>query len=387
MLQLSGRIEQARQTTAEDPRARALLNEAEERLLAGQCNDAYWHGVFGGLYAPHLRSALLRNLIRAESLLDKLADPKADRARFRVTREDFDADGRDEMLVEHSCYSMCAHPADGGTVSSLRFKPCDVELINSLMRRPEAYHDALRQAARSGQTAHEGPASIHEIMKSKGSHLEAMLRYDRYERRGFRSYIFPIHRQWQNFQSLELGEVEELASGAWEALTGSREPWILELRRRVNLGDHGLEWPIEARKSLSVQTANHNWQLECRSSIAAEAACPEPVALGLELVFNLLAPNAPDRYFAAHGVRRPLAFSGEIESDKLEIVDEWQRVRITLTGQPHCRWWLAPIETVSQSESGFESVYQGSAILAVWRIDPAPWREFTSSLRVDIARI
>jgi len=30
-------------------------------------------------------------------------------------------------------------------------------------------------------------------------------------------------------------------------------------------------------------------------------------------------------------------------------------------------FWVAPIETVSESEDGFERVYQGSQILAVWR--------------------
>jgi hypothetical protein len=31
-------------------------------------------------------------------------------------------------------------------------------------------------------------------------------------------------------------------------------------------------------------------------------------------------------------------------------------------------FWIAPIETVSESEEGFERVYQGSQILARWRI-------------------
>jgi len=48
-------------------------------------------------------------------------------------------------------------------------------------------------------------------------------------------------------------------------------------------------------------------------------------------------------------------------------VDEWQDIKIALRADPEPAWWIAPIETVSQSESGFERVYQGSAILAVWK--------------------
>ena len=92
----------------------------------------------------------------------------------------------------------------------------------------------------------------------------------------------------------------------------------------------------------------------------------------LSAVFNLLAPDAPGRYFlaSAEGSRpEPLKFRGELTGRSLVMVDEWQGVKITMTADPEPRWWIAPIETVSQSEGGFERTYQGSAILAVWRPD------------------
>ncbi len=387
MLRVSERIAAARAASGDDARARTRLDEAEQRLHAAQCNDAYWHGVFGGLYAPHLRGALWRHLIQAESLLDKLTGPKAGGEQVRITRQDFDADGRVEILAEHPRYAMSVHPAEGGTVSSLHFKPADVELINSLRRRPEAYHEALRRAAASGGAATAGPASIHEIIRSKGPHLEKLLQYDRYERRCFRTYLFSAPRTWKDFQALELGEIPELASGGWESLAGVQEPGVASLRRAAMLHLNGRATALEARKTLSCQATESVWRVECRSSIIVPASCPAPLVLGIELVINLLAPNAPDRYFSAHGTRWPLAFQGEIESETLEMVDEWQKVRLTMKGQPPCRWWVTPIETVSQSESGFESVYQGSAILGVWSIAPAPWKDFTSTLQIDVATL
>ena len=107
--------------------------------------------------------------------------------------------------------------------------------------------------------------------------------------------------------------------------------------------------------------------------------------MGLELVLNLLAPDAHDRYFLAKDVHRPLEFRGEIASDKLTVVDEWQRVKITLETKPHATWWIVPIETISQSELGFERVYQGSAILAVWKIDPPSWRNVNCVLQMEIS--
>ena len=48
------------------------LFEARDLLLRAQCNDVYWHGIFGGIYAPHLRTDPWRNLIRAEAIADRL---------------------------------------------------------------------------------------------------------------------------------------------------------------------------------------------------------------------------------------------------------------------------------------------------------------------------
>ncbi|HMH80133.1 MAG TPA: alpha-amylase/4-alpha-glucanotransferase domain-containing protein, partial [Candidatus Acidoferrum sp.] len=63
---------------------------ARDQLLRAQCNDAYWHGVFGGLYAPHLRTELWRNLIRAELAADKLI-PGGQIGRVEML--DYDTDG------------------------------------------------------------------------------------------------------------------------------------------------------------------------------------------------------------------------------------------------------------------------------------------------------
>jgi len=68
-------------------------------------------------------------------------------------------------------------------------------------------------------------------------------------------------------------------------------------------------------------------------------------------------------------------------------VDEWQRVRISLDTDPPARWWIVPVETISQSETGFERVYQGSAILAVWRIEPPSWRDISCALRVEVTSL
>ncbi len=87
---------------------------------------------------------------------------------------------------------------------------------------------------------------------------------------------------------------------------------------------------------------------------------------GLEMVLNLMAPASPDRYFAFGVERRPLGWQGVVPGPELTLVDEWQKVTAKLVAPGAAEFWIAPIETVSESEDGFERVYQGSQILAVW---------------------
>lgn len=386
MLALSERLEAARLANPQGREATRLLNEAENHLLAGQCNDPYWHGIFGGLYAPHLRSAVIRHLVQAEVSLDRLESWRKNPS-IRVETEDFDVDGREEVLVRHPTFGMVLRPADGGTVSSLRFKPVGTDLVNSLARRPEAYHDLLRQKVTTHDAPKEGPASIHDRVLSKEENLEALLRYDHYLRHAFRTYVFSAAKTWKDFESLRLEENRDLAGGDWFLAAAKAKSGTFELRRETVCSCHGNELPLRATKTLKTHAAGKSWKIECKTSLAADQTYPTPLALGIELVLNLLAPDAPDRYFLARDVRRPLEFKGEIEGPNLIAVDEWQGVKISLEARPQARWWIVPVETISQSESGFERVYQGSAILAVWTIDPPGWRNTQCVVQVEIAQL
>ena len=61
--------------------------------------------------------------------------------------------------------------------------------------------------------------------------------------------------------------------------------------------------------------------------------------------------------------------------------NDWLGVSVaTSVGDPADVWW-APIETISNSEDGFERVYQGSALLLSWLVDIEPGTAWTA--RVD----
>ncbi|MCK4461045.1 MAG: DUF1925 domain-containing protein, partial [candidate division Zixibacteria bacterium] len=82
----------------EHPNRIERADAARDRLWAGQCNCPYWHGVFGGLYLPHLRFAIYRHLIEAEKIADKVLNPGD--ALPILRNEDYDFDGHDEIIVQ-----------------------------------------------------------------------------------------------------------------------------------------------------------------------------------------------------------------------------------------------------------------------------------------------
>jgi len=103
---------------------------------------------------------------------------------------------------------------------------------------------------------------------------------------------------------------------------------------------------------------------------------------------NLLAPNVADRYFEFSGTRKPLEWSGAVEGSLLRVVDEWQDVAVEIEARGASQLWVAPIETVSESEEGFERVYQGSQILGVWPVDLTASEKWSAEtvFRVTTAR-
>jgi 4-alpha-glucanotransferase len=52
--------------------------------------------------------------------------------------------------------------------------------------------------------------------------------------------------------------------------------------------------------------------------------------------------------------------------------NDWLGVALATQVEPPADVWIAPLETISNSEAGFERVYQGSALLLSWpiRLDP-----------------
>jgi alpha-amylase len=368
----------------------ALLRaKAITHLLRSQCNDAYWHGIFGGLYAPHLRTELWRELVRAETIADSLHHGA--KSYQAMTRLDFDADGREEIEITSPKFAVVVKPSDGGTLEVLDFRPSAVTLINSLQRRVEAYHSRLQNAAQFAAKV----ASIHDQTLVKEPGLEKRLKYDRWARNTLRLLLFAPGKTHADFEALRLEESAAFAGGDYRVEQATAEEIQLSteapLRQVIEGADS--ECILRAVKTLQFENHENSFDVRCRVDLAPKGPSPpatvsvEPAKfiVGLETVINLLAPNVPDRYIEFAGERKPLEWSGVVDEQRVRLADEWQDVAVEIEARGASQLWISPIETVSESEEGFERVYQGSQILAVWNATLSPEEPWSSEMVLHVS--
>lgn len=99
-----------------EARSNSRLEDAWDYIHLAECNDVYWHGLFGGTYIHHLRAEVYRNLIRAENIADGILGG------YGTKKIDFDFDGTDEVLIEGRSLNAYVKPSDGGTLFELDYR-------------------------------------------------------------------------------------------------------------------------------------------------------------------------------------------------------------------------------------------------------------------------
>jgi len=355
--------------------------EAERELWRGQCNCPYWHGLFGGLYLNYLRFANYSHLIGAEQIAER--ELHGANSAIRVERDDYDCDGHDEIIVSTPAYGFYISPGYGGSVSEIDYKPRCFNIADVMSRRPESYHRKLEHASASGDG--EQVKSIHDIVRVKEEGLEKALRYDSHDRRCFLDHFLADGTTLDDFVSGRDCEIGDFLGSPY-ALTSEEampERLTLKLERTGHLlsGDHRV--PISLEKQLRVADDSG---IEARYRIRNEEGEPVPALFVVELNVTLLAGDAEDRYYEIPGVEvedNRMNSAGAVEAVSLvRLIDRWMNIAIVVQCEPAATLWRFPIETVSQSEGGFEKIYQGSCVAAVWPL-AANVDEFSIALSVE----
>ena len=133
-----------------------------QKLYESQANDAYWHGMFGGLYLPHLRRALYKAMLELEVMLDAC---KPRRISFV---EDTDLDGVREVYLHNGTLQAIVKLDSYASICELDAYELHHNFGDTLRRQIEHYYQKIQAGHRdSSQHSGDGIASAHDRISFK----------------------------------------------------------------------------------------------------------------------------------------------------------------------------------------------------------------------------
>ncbi len=336
------------------------LQGARDDLWRGQCNCAYWHGVFGGIYLPHLRSAIYEHLLRAENVV---APGPASGASVEVI--DHDLDGYDEVLLESRQLNAYVAPARGGAVFEVDLRGAAWNAVATMARHCEAYHALLEEAAAVREQ--DGTVSIHDAVVAKEEGLAELAVGDIVPRVAAVDHFFPesstlvdmlrpdeldllpaTGRRW-GFVAREIGGIAEVVMETHVTLPSGDD--AIECGVRKTVRNDGKSLSVDYRVSPNASSGllfSSEWNIALLTGIAE---------------YTILRTTNGETVSAeaAHSLEGVSA---------LTVEDRLRGAQVTLTFEPATEVRIQPLQTASQSEGGFERVYQGLSFFPMWGFEP-----------------
>ena len=334
------------------------LKKAARHLYMAQANDSYWHGVFGGLYLNHLRSAVYYHLIEAEKIINAELG-------HRLETEDVDYDGQDEIVLSSNRLSCIFAPQRGGALLELDYKPKSINLINTLMRRKETYHQKIKQNTTDSKNSSNQPHSIHDFSRLKRAGLGDVLLYDLFPRYCCLDHFLDKKTSLAEFFGCKYKELGDSIQAPYrvDSKKKDKNKIYLVLSRQGKI----LNSPIDVVKGVIL---NDN-ELVINYTVRNKSTRNLNNLFGIEFNLSVYDNNLSKA-------------SGEIKGDSLKINDIWNNISLEFAFTSTTRVFHFPVETIFGSETGIERTYQELCLLFGWQIDIAPRDEWTTRLGLKI---
>lgn len=380
MLEISRRIQDI-ETSGEPIDRPDLLNQARTALYRGQCNCPYWHGAFGGLYLPHLRNAIYQQLIEADSLLDQL-EGKGTKW-LAIEAGDYNLDARQEIKLAGHRLNVFVAPARGGHIYECDLKAIRHNVLATMNRRPEPYHaDIIEHLERGEQNGEHDLSQIHNVVKFKQENIGGKIAFDAWPRKCLVDHFLQPDPSPFDFRQGR-GLVGDFVMGVYRSSLRQteREVELTMLRTGKVESDQ-----VTAHKTIRL-AVDHPSTLQI--SYRFEGLQPgKTYHFGVECNFAGLPSGADDRYFYNGDGQRLGQLQTEldlVDASRIGMVDEWLGLDVGLDFSEPTSVWTFPIESVSQSEGGFELVHQSVMTMPHWQwvADQEGTREFSFQINFD----
>ena len=318
--------------------------EYEDALHRLQTNDVFWHGVFGGLYLPNLRDNAYRYLIECENM--RYGGSSA------VECADTDLNGYEEIKWVGEDVIARFDSRYGGQLVEFCDRKKLFNFQNVLTRRKEAYHEKISESGTQKQEAkpeEEGISTIHNAAHRAGEAIREALVYDWYIKNSFIDHISDHTLDTGSFRRCSFRELSDFANQPFEmnmkksSVTFERRGGIYDyqkfdtvLKKRYDFIKNGFDFSIEI-----------------------ESESPHIYEYGIEM--NLHFANLEDVMLE----NRPIGTCTCHEMRSFEIKDRYTGRVLRFEMDHFFSIISTELQTVSQSEEGFELMTQGVSIMVV----------------------
>jgi len=316
-----------------------------QALYKAQANDALWHGVFGGLYLPNLRDNVYRYIIEAESI--RYAQETL------LVSDSNELDGHPKCKALTPNYIFRFDAKHGGQLVEFDSKESKFNWQNTLMRRMEAYHDELLNP-KPKELHHEptdGIDTIHHAALEVSDELKGAIIYDWHLKNSFIDHISNAEFNKDNFKYANFKEFGDFAN----------QPFSLDLQEKslTFSREGGIYLPQKQTTTLRKSFENFADGFAYNLSLSTEA-------------------NGVFSYIMEHnfhfGDYEALTLNGEALKNEgslygtktLEITDLLLNKKITLSSDTPFDLHYFALQTLSQSEDGFNLTTQGISFAMVY---------------------
>ncbi len=135
----------------------------------------------------------------------------------------------------------------GGSLSEMDYRPKTFNILATLTRRKEGYHQKLLESR--GEASGEKVKTIHEIFDLKESDLDQYLHFDDYRRASFLDHFIPDPMDFESFRRCQHQEEGDFVKELYEIdlIKKGRGREIL-FSRSGNLLRDGQRYPIRVEK-------------------------------------------------------------------------------------------------------------------------------------------
>jgi len=356
------------------------------QLWKAQANDTYWHGLFGGVYMSHIRSAIYHHLIKAENAADRVRFGNGQWQRYKFT--DFDRDSQNELIIESDQQNLYIDPQRGGTLFEWDLRHSLHNLLSVMSRHEEGYHRTLRDyeqerrkrealavqnsADKSSNGEHAQPVSPHTSVRTKEPDLDRYLVVDRYRRNSLIDHFLPPATTLSDFAQLDFEEMGNFVELPYETVVQQDSKGIkVTLSRDGHVRRAGALGPLQVflRETLFVPVGEE--KLVVKYTIENRGQTRLQTRFACEWNINLLGGGGNDQaYYHVEGhelENERFDSTGEVNHvSSFNIGNSWIQQDIGFSLSEAATLWRFSIEAVTGSEAGFERTHQGSCLTLLW---------------------